>query len=92
MTLVKKLIKKDKATSFSYDNLIGNFRDGQIGRKVKSQIFSEFFQRHNPEKDFQETFYSNRKAVFQDYLVDTQFNIMQTQPVPVHTKNQTPGR
>eukprot|EP00347_Sterkiella_histriomuscorum_P009154 403342313 len=87
-----KLIKKDKATCFSYDNLIGNFKDSQIGKKIKSQIFQEFFYKNNPERDFYESFYSQRDAVFQDNLVDTKFKMISTQPVPVHTKFQTPGR
>ena len=52
MTLVKKLIQKDKATCLSYDNLIGNLRDGEVGKKVKDQILNEFLAVHNPDKDF----------------------------------------
>ena len=59
MTLVKKLVRKDRATCFSYDNLIGNFKDGEVGNKVKSQIFTEFFERNNPDRDFYESFYSD---------------------------------
>jgi hypothetical protein len=43
MTLLKSLIRKEKTTSFSYDNLVGNFRDGEIGGKVKTLIMNEFF-------------------------------------------------
>jgi len=58
MTLVKSLIKKDKATCFSYDNLVGNFKDGEVGRKLMQQIFSEFFDKHDIDQDFYDTFYS----------------------------------
>lgn len=47
LTLVKKLIKRDKDTCFSYDNLVGNFKDGEIGKKIKTQIFAEFFEKHD---------------------------------------------
>lgn len=57
MTLVKKLIEKDKSTSLSYDNLVGNFKDGELGRKVKSNIISDFLSKGQPEKDFYESFY-----------------------------------
>ena len=57
MTLVKKLIEKDKKTCLSYDNLVGNFRDGQIGKKIKKEIMVEFFVRNNLETEFQEQFF-----------------------------------
>ncbi|CDW86595.1 UNKNOWN [Stylonychia lemnae] len=91
LTLVKKLIQKDQSTNLSYDNLIGNLRDGEIGNKVKKQIFQEFFAQNNLDKDFQDQFYQTESNFFQDNLVDTHFNILSTQPVPVHTKAQSPG-
>ena len=57
MTLIKQLIHKDNATSLSYENLLGNLKDGEIGKKVKKKIFDEFFEKKNPEKDFHESFY-----------------------------------
>ena len=73
------MIHKDNATSLSYENLLGNLKDGEIGSKVKKQIFDDFFAKYNPEKDFYESFYFNRGGIFnQDNLVDTNFNILAT--------------
>jgi hypothetical protein len=36
LVLIKKLIQKNRSTNLSYDNLVGNFKDGEIGRKIKS--------------------------------------------------------
>jgi hypothetical protein len=33
---MKSLIKKDKESCFSYENLMGNFRDGEIGTKIRN--------------------------------------------------------
>ena len=57
MTLIKALIKKDKISYFSYENLMGNYKDGEIGTKIVNQIIGEFLERNNPDKDFQEEFY-----------------------------------
>jgi hypothetical protein len=48
LMLIKTLIQKSKSTNLSYDNLVGNFKDGEIGRKVRSQIFTDFFSKNNP--------------------------------------------
>lgn len=57
MTLVKSLTRSDKSSYFSYENLMGNFKDGEIGTKIRNQILSEFLEKNNPDKDFMETFY-----------------------------------
>jgi hypothetical protein len=49
VVLIKKLLEKKKETCLSYENLVGNFKDGEIGSKVKAQIFKEFFAQHNPD-------------------------------------------
>jgi hypothetical protein len=36
MTLVKALTRKDKSSYFSYENLMGNFKDGEIGTKIRN--------------------------------------------------------
>lgn len=52
MTLIKKLTKKKRKISYSYENLMGNFHDGEIGLKVRRQILTEFLHKKNPDKDF----------------------------------------
>jgi hypothetical protein len=52
IVLIKQLVQRSRATNLSYDNLVGNFRDGDVGKKVKAQIFSQFFSKHNPDKEF----------------------------------------
>jgi len=89
MTLVKSLIKKDKATCFSYDNLVGNMKDGEVGRKLRSQIFAEFFEKHDIDRDFYDTFYSpGIDAVFLENEMppDAKIKIIK-KVVPVHTKS-----
>ena len=59
MTLVKNLVHRDKATSFSYDNLVGNFKDGEVGQKIKLQILQDFMSKNDPDKEFYDSLYSN---------------------------------
>jgi hypothetical protein len=33
---------------------VGNFRDGEVGKKVRQQILSQFFFMHNPDQEFAE--------------------------------------
>lgn len=64
MTLVSKLLRKDKKTSFSYDNLTGTFKDSHLGNKVKEKIIAEFVEKHEIEKTLNETFYGAKQTVF----------------------------
>lgn len=57
MTLIKSLARPDKRLSFSYDNLIGNFKDGEIGTKIRNQIINDYLVLNNPDKVFNEEFY-----------------------------------
>jgi hypothetical protein len=50
--LIRKLLQKNRSTNLSYENLVGNFKDSEIGKKVRFQIFNQFFALHNPEKEF----------------------------------------
>lgn len=36
MALIKTLVKRDKQSYFSYENLMGNFKDGEIGTKIRN--------------------------------------------------------
>jgi hypothetical protein len=52
LVLIKRLLERSKETCLSYENLTGNFKDGEIGNKLKSQLFKEFFAKYNPDKEF----------------------------------------
>jgi hypothetical protein len=52
MTLIKKLVKKEKKECLSYDNLLGNYQDGGIGIKIKKEILDAFIEKKNPQRDF----------------------------------------
>lgn len=59
MNLLKRLARKEKYECLSYDNLIGNFKDGEIGQKIRKSIVEDYIEHYNPDKEFMEEFYSN---------------------------------
>lgn len=55
------------------------------------QVFADFFDKHDIDQDFYDTFYSQGiDAVFQENVGTTKLKIVK--PVPVHTKSQTPAK
>ena len=36
---------------------MGNFKDGEIGSKIRNEILAEYMLFNNPDKDFTEEFY-----------------------------------
>ena len=52
MILIKKLISNKHKTTYSYENLIGNFLDGEIGLKIRTELIDSYLERKNLDKDF----------------------------------------
>ena len=44
MTLMRYLLNQNENSNLSYENLIGNFRDGAIGSKLRTHILNQFFE------------------------------------------------
>jgi len=53
LVLIRKLVEKNtRASNLSYENLVGNFTDGEVGKKIKALVFDEFFAKNNPDREF----------------------------------------
>lgn len=58
MILIRHLSREDQSISYSYDNLIGNFNDGQIGLKIRKKILDEYILTNNKHnEEFYSSFY-----------------------------------
>jgi hypothetical protein len=83
LLLIRRLLQKNRSTNLSYDNLVGNFKDGEIGKKVRNQIFTQFFSIHNPEREFAEYMFNFDKhkifptdAILEEKFLESHLHIV----------------